>query len=174
MVELYTASKITAAGCQLDTATELLLSSRDLLSAAVLIHSAWSVTKDLLAHKKTESSRSWMAELFPQLTEIEIWRKLDEVWTFSKHANKDPDAVIQFSGGYVEAVLFLAIYDFSQISPVKSKTMDIYELWFIAKNANLFSGHEVFIQASKLFPDLASLSYKQQAIAGFKLISSVS
>ncbi len=164
--------KITAAGCQIDTAIELALSDKDVVSAAVLTHSAWSIVKDLLIVKGIESSRSWMPEHFPNSTENEVWKKLDEVWMFCKHANKDPNAIIEFSSKYIEPALFLLLYDFSQIS-VKSKTMDVYELWFIATNENLYKTYDVFTSASEFFPSINTMSPAKQRMVGLKAILSI-
>ena len=173
--ELYKADKITVAGCQLDTSIELIFGLKDVISAAVLIHSAWSVIKDLLKHKGIESSRSWMTEFFPDTPEKDVWKTLDEVWNFCKHAQKkdEVDKLIQFPVGYIETVLFLALYDFSQISTIKSKTMDVYELWFISKHEETFKDHDVFKYASELFPGLANLSREQQARCGFEALSKI-
>lgn len=163
--------KITVAGCQLDTAIELILSDKDVVSAVVLVHSAWSVAKDLLKIRKIESSRTWMPEFFPDSSEREVWNQLDLVWNFCKHAKDDPDNHIKFKADYIEVALFLALYDFSQLS-VKSKAMEIYEVWFIAKNEKVFVQHEVFSQASKVFPELSKNTIYVQKKIGLEAVLS--
>ena len=164
--------KISAAGCQLDTAIELILSDKDVISTIVLVHSAWSVIKDLLINSEKESSRAWMPELFPNTPKEDVWKKIDDVWKFCKHANRDPHGLIEFSSDHIEIALFLALYDFSQIS-VKSKRMKVYEDWFIAKNEKVFFQYEAFSQATQIFPDLDKKSTNEQKRMGLNAISSI-
>jgi hypothetical protein len=41
-----------------------------------------------MKHRELESSRDWMTEHFPDMSETEVWKELTSVWTFCKHAKK--------------------------------------------------------------------------------------
>ena len=166
------ADKITVARGQLDTAIELILGDKDIISSVVLVHSAWSVLKDLLKVRNIKSSRSWMPELLSELSENEVWKKIDQVWNFSKHAKGDPESFIEFKADYIEGALCMALYDFSQIGK-QSRIMDIYQLWFIAKNKELFGQHKIFLEAERLFPDMQSKGDKEQKELALRAIGTI-
>lgn len=162
---IFKVDKITAAGCQLDTAIRLIFEGEDQVSACVLIHSAWSIIKDLLKHKSTESSRDWMTELYPEKTKQEVWQTLDQCWNFFKHAKDDPHKILEFPEGYVEPALILALHDFSQLS-VLSKSMDVFQLWFIAVHKEHFENHEVYEPAASLFQGIEEMDAQSRLKIG--------
>jgi hypothetical protein len=88
--QYFRLDKITAARRQLGTAIELLFENRDVVSICVLMHGAWSIVNDLMKLRELESSRDWMLEHFPNMSETEVWKELTSVWTFCKHAKKRP------------------------------------------------------------------------------------
>lgn len=165
--------KITAARRQLGTAIELLFENRDVVSICVLMHGAWSIVKDLMKHRELESSRDWMPEHFPNMSETEVWKKLTSVWSFSKHAKKDPDSVLELQVDHVERALFLAVHDFQQIS-ISSDNIDTFQLWFVAKNKDLFESYEPFQHASEFFPDLSAMNPIEQRKAGLLALTRIS
>ena len=151
--------KISVARSQLDTVIKLIFENDDSVSIATLLHPAWHILKDLLRHKAIESSRDWMAKdqlIKPQnngLKEKDIWGILNKDWNFLKHASGDPDGVLDFDDDYLEGVTMFAINDFGQIAD-QSPNMNIYQLWFIAKNPDLFKDQSVCEASSSIFPDL--------------------
>lgn len=171
---IYQINKITAAGCQIDTAIELILSERDDVSACVLIHSAWSIVKDINIHKGVRGSRDWAVDSFPKEKPKAIWEVLDSNWTFFKHAKDDPNGSLDFDCGYLETALMLVINDFGQLS-VQSTSMDVYQLWFISKyKGEFFTGDKLkktVAISNSLFPDLESKSLTEQRSIGLKEIN---
>jgi len=165
---IYKVSKTTAACCQLDTAIKLLLTSEDDVSVCVLIHSAWSILKDLHRHKNSKSSRDWVVECFPDDKPKDTWKVLDSNWNFFKHANTEHNEVLDFDAGYLEYALMFALNDFGLLS-AKSTSMEVYQLWFIAKYQEYFTeenSRELLENANNLFPDLPSKPANQQRNMG--------
>ena len=63
--------------------------------------------------------------------------------------------------------LFLAVHDFQQIS-ISSENIDTFQLWFVAKNKDLFESCEPFKHASEIFPDLSAKNPIEQHKTGLK------
>lgn len=163
--------KISVARSQIDTTIKLIFENHDSISVATLLHPAWHILKDLLGHKKIKSSRDSMAEIQLQktensnLTEQDIWKILNTDWNFMKHAKGDPDEILYFEDDYLEGVTMFLISDFSEIA-TQSSRMDIYQLWFIAKNPDIFNsknreGINVYEEAILAYPDLHDLHAKE-------------
>jgi hypothetical protein len=155
----------------LGTSLKLIFENHDSVSVATLLHPAWHILKDLLRHKKIKSSLDSMAEIQLQkpensnLTEKNIWDILNNDWKFIKHADKDHNEILDFDDDYLEGVTMFAITDFSEVS-TQSSRMDLYQLWFIAKNPDIFNstngeGINVYERAILIYPDLHDLHAKE-------------
>jgi hypothetical protein len=57
------------------------------------------------------------------------------------------------------------VHDFQQIS-ISSENIDTFQLWFVAKNKDLFESHELFKHASEFFPALSAMNPIEQRNAG--------
>ncbi len=167
----YQLSKLQAAGCQIDTAIELLLKEGCEVSACVLIHSAWSIVKDIGKTRGIQGSRDWAAESFPEKKPEDVWKELDSYWQFFKHANSDPDKILDFDSDYLETALMLLTNDFGQLYD-QSTSMDVYQLWFIAKYSQEFFSDKTsrsLVETSvSLFPNLTGKTPSEQRAMGLK------
>ena len=73
----------------------------------------------------------------------------------------------------MERALFLAVHDFQQIS-ISSDNIDTFQLWFVAKNKELFESYEPFKHASEIFPDLSAMNPIEQRKAGLLALTRIS
>lgn len=172
-----------AAGCQLDTAIELFFENREIVSICMLTYSAWSIVKDIYKHGKKPnipSQKLCREYFFDGLKEqgSEPYKKIDELWNFLKHSNKDPNATYEFSADMSEHSLFCVVSDFSNVFPKTSKTMDVYYHWWLSKYRNSFEDNkedinkvkEWLLKAEEKFPDLQNKSLKTQKQLGLRAI----
>lgn len=113
--ELIQIDKITAARLQIETAIELVFRDGDVVSQINLIHSAWSIIKDLISDKnknladeeKIQISRERFLDLHPDRTDDnQVWKELDEPWTVFKHARDDPHSVYSIEPNKGEYTLY--------------------------------------------------------------------
>lgn len=161
--------KITAAKHQLDTAIDLFFLDRDPISIRTLLSSAWNVLHDLLAKTDLESSRDWITKSFPDHSQKEIMGILKHDWSFFKHADRDPERILKFDDRANQELLMFAVNDFAQLTKATTFIMEVYQLWFIAKNEAIFENtkHEnLFEFAQSVFPNLSALGSTQQKELG--------
>lgn len=157
--------KTTAAKHQLDTAIDLFFLDRDPVSIRTLLSSAWNVLHDLLAKTDLESSRDWITQSFPDYSQKEIMGILKDDWAFFKHADRDPKRILEFDDGANQELLMFAVNDFAQLTKATTYAMEVYQLWFVAKNETIFEKlkHENLFEFSKsVFPNLATLDLTEQ------------
>ncbi|ADB38011.1 hypothetical protein [Spirosoma linguale] len=161
--------KIEAVKVQLNTAIELIFSSSHDIPVIVLVYGAWSILKDLLPITTT---RNWVRECNPLMDADKLFNKLNAVWNFCKHADRDPDKIIQYPKDIGELALILAIHDFAQLSE-QTLAMDVYQLWAFAKYRQILGQHDVLSEGIELFPDLHLLSTTEQAKRGLAQLNNV-
>ncbi len=106
-----------------------------------------------------------MTELYPEKNKQAVWQTLDQCWSFFKHATNDPLKILEFPEGYVEPALILALHDFSQLS-VLSKSMEVFQLWFIAIHKEHFETYEVYEHAASLFQGMEGMDAKRRLKLG--------
>jgi hypothetical protein len=171
-------TKSNAAGRQLETAIRLDFESVDDVSVCVLLHSSWSILKDLLKHKKLESTRDWMAKEYAKQSgddPAKFYTLAAQDWNFFKHAKCDPTKAIHFNNEYLHKALMYAIHDFSQISQ-PSIIMGIHQYWCCAKHllpddVPVTAEYLAFIkEANKLFPDLHIKNEREQRLLGLEAL----
>lgn len=153
--------KITAAKHQLDTAIELFFLDRDSISIRTLLSSAWSILYNLHRKRGLESSRDWMVSCFPDYRPGKIREILTNDWNFFKHARNDAEEILEFDGGINERLLMFAVNDFSQLAGHTTFLMEVFQLWFIAKNEADFKNN-LFDDTQLVFPNLAAFSPGEQ------------
>jgi hypothetical protein len=165
-------SHVNVAELQLICAINLLFKNENEVPILVLLHGAWSISKDILKHKGIESSRNWIAQdnMREGLSEKDIWKILDSFWNFCKHADQNPEELVEFPKDYVEIALSFAIDDYSKLCKDKPIEMDVYQLWFVAKNCNLFGTLEITKGANIFFPNISELSVPNQRARGLEIL----
>lgn len=173
MTEVIRIDKIQAASRQIDTSIELLFNNKDQVSICMLLHSAWSVLKDLANfYSKGDTSRIWIADLHPRESQNIVWKKIDELWNFCKHAKNDPNKCYEFLEDYSEPALMLVIYDFSLIS-YTTPHMQLYQLWFVSKNKDAFEAYDYLREANEIFPKINEMSVRDQRSFGYRELQKV-
>jgi hypothetical protein len=84
-------NKLEGARRQIETAIELFFDNKDSLSVHTLAWSAFKVLFDLYPHKRQDD----FAARIDAMMGNEGWKAMSGVANFLKHANKDPDALLE-------------------------------------------------------------------------------
>jgi hypothetical protein len=126
-------TKLDAARRQLDTAIELYFGERDPVAIHALAAGAFEVVTALCVH----TGRS--DELFDLVVPDrrgEVLRWWRAAQNFVKHADRDPDAVLEFDPEFTDVVLMLAVRRYSFLSPA-TYSMRVMHAWFFLHHADL-------------------------------------
>ena len=97
-------SKLEAATNQLDTAITLFFTGGNAVSIHTLAASAANIFADVAEHR--QNGNSWRAKIQDDsgLSINELKTILHKEWNFFKHADRDPDSILQFDEFITEAV----------------------------------------------------------------------
>lgn len=133
-------SKLDVAKRQLETAIHLYFLERDPVSIHTLVAASYQIIQDLNKH------RNGRPMLFEDLIDIyikdghkkEVYKKLHEAENFFKHADKDPDEVIEFSPLASESILWEACIKYTELSGEQTSRMQAMNGWFQLKHPDLF------------------------------------
>ncbi|HIJ64940.1 MAG TPA: hypothetical protein HPP77_03235 [Candidatus Hydrogenedentes bacterium] len=68
-----------------------------------------------------------------------FWRKFHETANFLKHANNDPEVDHHFSPGQTENLLFLAVYQYQNLTAKPSKEMQLFRIWYAIHHPDVFN-----------------------------------
>ena len=170
--------KKQAASCQIDTAIALFFENKgNTVSVLSLAYSAWGIVKNLLTDQHA-SVRQAFADDYSNLYQ-KPWEKLDELWNFIKHAERDANSVFQFPARYEEIVLFSVVHDFGQVFDDWSVCRETYYYWFLATRHHDYSEDDkkelqnLLIKAQKRFPCIAQRDITAQKTMGYQSLQAL-
>jgi hypothetical protein len=92
---------------QLDTAIRLLFHGGDVVSVHTLACAAAKVLHDLLKAKGGESWRDIMVASHPGMKKEQVYQTLTRAQNFFKHADKDPEAELDFDEKTNDDMIFV-------------------------------------------------------------------
>jgi hypothetical protein len=163
-------TKLEAATRQLDTAIELFFSGGDPISIHTLAASAGNVFADVSERKLGHSWRLYM-ETANQLSRKELKEIIHREWNFFKHADRDPDATLEFDESTTDHVIFVASLDSAEIQRNLSHATEVYQIWYIAAHPDKFPSNEpLFATAQQTLPDLPRFERSKQIQIGKKFL----
>lgn len=174
--------KEEVASRQLDTAIDLMFGGGDIVSVHTLASASSTIFADLLHAKGEKAWRDEIVECFPG-NEQEVRRVLREAQNFFKHADRDPDAVLEFDEVTNDETIIVATLEYGQILRLNKNDrkklttpMSAFQMWYFAKTPDLLlmspekMGKYFVDQAQKLFPDLKKYPRFHQLGLGAKAI----
>src|SRR5262249_30225958 len=109
-------TKLAVAEREIVAAVRLLFDGGDPIAVYLLAASAREITTTLCERRGLRSFIDEAQEELPHLSRRDIYKEAGRHAGFFKHADRDPDAVLtNFTDNEVDAVLFVAIFDFGTI-----------------------------------------------------------
>jgi hypothetical protein len=126
-------TKLDAARRQLDTAIELYFGERDPVAIHALAAGAFEVVTALCARAGQPDE---LFDLVVPERRGEVLRWWRAAQNFVKHADRDPDAVLEFDPEFTDVVLVLAVRRYSSLSPATFSMRGMHA-WFFLHNPDL-------------------------------------
>jgi hypothetical protein len=100
------------------------------------------------------------------LTPKEYFAVMRRVQNFLKHADRDPEEILQCSLDDLEGSIMAAAMNAGEVGEV-SPSVAIFQLWYLAKWRSIFTSEfKPGSRAEELFPGLASMSHDDQRAFG--------
>lgn len=159
-------TKLEAAGRQLDAAIHLFFGNGDAVAIHSLAVAAANVFADIAEHKNAGVSWRTRSRDESGLSMKELKALLHEEWNFFKHADRDPEATLNFNEQLSEDFMFMAVLDCGDLQTTTCP-MQAFQIWYIAAHPErFFTDEPVFADAMKALPGLSGLSRSQQVQRG--------
>lgn len=151
-------TKVQAAERQLVTAIDLFFRNADSVVIYSIACAAREIIHALCEKRKIKTFFDEVLEEYPHISKKELRRLADLYRNFFKHADQDPDAVLdEFSDDANDAVIFVATHDFGRLVGGMPIEMQVFEVWFLACHpSKIRQGQEE--QIASLFPDISTMT----------------
>jgi hypothetical protein len=166
-------TKLEAARRQLVTAIRLFFEDADSISVYSLAHSSWEILDALCSHRGLLRFRNEMSSATGR-GEDEIKQIANYGRNFFKHANKDPEAVLEdFSDDRNDHVLIASSFDYGELADSKPMELQVFQLWYFAVHPDkaLRPDMDSIIEAGEqLFPGIVEMKRKDQKRAGLMVV----
>lgn len=128
-------TKQEAAVSQLDTAIDLYFRGGHEVATHTLAGAAFSLIQDLLEHQGREE---FLESVIISDRRRELRQLLNKPQNFLKHADRDPEDVLELSAAQTEAMLFLASLQIELIDDDgRSDRVAIFQFWFAVNHPDL-------------------------------------
>jgi len=134
-------SKLDAARRQMLTAIRLYFNHGDIVSMHTLAAAAFKITQNICDSSPDlpDSVTHWIEQLVKPQAKKVFWRKLHETANSFKHAENDPDAVHEFYPEQSENILFLAVYQYGQLTSEWSAEIRLFSTWYMMHHPDAFN-----------------------------------
>lgn len=142
-------SKLDAAKRQLETAIRLFFNDADPISIHTLASAAHCILSDL--NKKVGGHPMIVSDfLILEKYKQEFRKKISEAKNHFKHADKDPDAVIDFYPEINDFLLYDACSKYEELTGESVSYFRIFAGWFVSGNLKAFSFDKKFQQYGQI------------------------
>lgn len=170
---MQTLTKIDAARRQLVTAIKLFFAEGDTVSVFSLAANAWEIVDALCCRSGVESlSRQTQGNL--RAGEKLKRDYINEPYrNFFKHADRDPDASVDFNERDAEAVMMLAVEDYLQLRGAAPIEFQVYQAWYLARHPHAVAeekADEISGTLVNIFPDFDILDDNAQIAIGRRVL----
>jgi hypothetical protein len=126
-------SKLDCVHRQLEMAIELYFMERDPVSIHTLAGAVYQLLIDLNRHRGRKPLLVELESLKGIVVpgrEKEVLQRMSEAENFFKHADRDPEAVIDFSPEENEYILWELCITYKQLAGEQTPAMGVMNLWF--------------------------------------------
>ena len=155
-------AKLDAARRQLETAVALYFHQADPVSVHTLTAAAYDVLRDL--NKTTSSApmiKDWAPTYIKDEYVDEFRRKLNEAQNFFKHADKDPEHVLNFQPDQSELLLLDACWTYKKLAGERLPLLGAFEMWAWATFASGLVSYEGEDSVVEVRDDVSRMSRQE-------------
>jgi hypothetical protein len=135
-------SKLDCARRQLEMAIELYFMERDPVSIHTLAGAVYQLLADINRHRGGKPLFSEVEALKGVVVpgkEKEVAQLFKKAENFFKHADRDPEGVIDFSPEINEMLLWETSAKYYELTSETTPPMGAIKIWFAARHSNLFT-----------------------------------
>lgn len=163
-------SKAEAAIRQVDTAIDLLFAGGDPVSIGCLAGAAFNLLGDLAEAKL---GQSWREQLIVDsgLPRKQAVAALNRAGNFFKHADVDPEAILDFDEAENRDVIFMAVHECIRLKIPLSAKLQAFSVWFVSIYRDRFPPDgQKSIVGWVPGPDIRAMSETERLARGRELV----
>jgi hypothetical protein len=146
---LHQVTKLDAAQRQLQTAIRMWFDDEDYVSAHTLAYAAYEII-----HAVSKAKNPNRGDLLLDSSQVKPEKRKEfnqvfrEAANFFKHADRDPDATIEFSPGLTELFIYYAIKGLETCSVTPAHELTVFMFWLMVRSPNILtkSAEEAIIE----------------------------
>ncbi|HWT67916.1 MAG TPA: hypothetical protein VN214_02260, partial [Pseudomonas sp.] len=169
MSEEIRVSKLEAAQRQLNAGIRMLFANGDPIATHTLFGAASNLFSDLVEAKCSDQSWDKIGMEANGLSLAEYRKIMRNAQNFLKHADKDPDAVLDLALSDTEALAFSTVMNASVLPEPLTFEAQVFQLWFIASSREGLENEDFQeIGVNRWFGDLESMPRVQRLQIGQK------
>ena len=131
-------SKLDAAKRQLETSIHLYFSYGDPVSVHTLAAAAYNVIRDLNEKRGGEKMLKDMWQLLDTQDAALFRKHINEAENFLKHADRDPDSLLELSPQWTEVILLEASTRYCVLTDEQPAVLQLFINWFVVRHPNVF------------------------------------
>jgi hypothetical protein len=133
-------SKVDAARRQIDAAISLHFTGGDFVAVHTLVGAGGRIVRDLCKRRCTPAYAQYEAAIRPGMLDKSLWA-LNKGANFFKHANEDPDKILEIDELANDGLIFLAIIFYMDLGELTSKMLAFHH-WYSIVHPDQFSDTE--------------------------------
>jgi hypothetical protein len=140
MRDIQTLTRRQVARQEIETAIGLVFGGGSLVCANLLAWAAVDVLRGVAHARKVETYFDRLETMVRPEKLVEFRRLIRDHYTFAKHADRDPERVVEnFNGETVNLVLLGATEDYPTLYGQQTLPMMLFKTWFLKGNLNLLT-----------------------------------
>jgi hypothetical protein len=133
-----TINKLTAAKEQIDAAILLMVEGGSVIAVHTLAAAALEITEHLSKHRRVIGAQTELLHAIRPEKRKEIADLMRKPKNFFKHADKDPEALIEFDETASDLFVYAAIANLERLGYELSSVQKSFLVWIKALNASIF------------------------------------
>jgi len=140
MVTVRKISKLDAAKTQLETAIHLFFHNSDPVSIHTLTAAAYNILRDICKNRGYPYvliKGSSLQYVIPG-KEKKYLNAVNQAENFFKHADNDPEEILNFNPSQTEILIYDACKIYQEITKKINPLCHLFQVWFMAENPDLF------------------------------------
>lgn len=163
-------TKLDASRTQIDAAIDLYFGEGDSLSAYTLTMASLDVLRNLATAKGYKTAVDELMGIIVPEKQKEFQELIRKPQLFAKHADQDPDAILEFRPRSYEILLFIACVLYAELASDSTPSMELYFIWQLIEHPQFIGDQgDAFQEALRRSAELGtSLGISKETVHEFR------
>jgi hypothetical protein len=123
-------NKVEAARRQLNTGIRLFFEQGDPVAVHTVVHAGFTIIRNLCEERGDVQSFNRFSDWIVPGAEKKFWREMNRQASFVKHADNDPDEILEFDPETTELLMLMASKWFVDLGNSTSPEIRTFGLWY--------------------------------------------